>query len=109
MTLWHLLRAACFLMPTVAALVSAKHAEVGFGGYTLTLTIAVVLGVGSAWTMEVAARAVATRSERHSASLREWYFRALYFAAVLWILFTGIVGGRVATIACMYVQRRFTH
>src|SRR6266550_831941 len=48
---------------------------------TVTLTIAVVLVVGSAWTMEVAARAVATRSERHSASLREWYFSGTLFCS----------------------------
>src|SRR6266550_831937 len=109
MTLWHLLRATCFLMPTVAALVYAKHAEVGFGGYVDShhCCSAGSWGVLGRWRSRPGPLLLARNDiQRHFGS---GIFRALYFAAVLWILFTGIVGDRVATIACMFVQRRFTH
>ena len=96
MTLWGLLEAICFTMPVALALETATHAKVGFSGYTLAITIGVALGVGCAWTMWAVGKIVNTHLRRpyweDRKSFQEWCFRALYFAAMLWIVFAGILG-----------------
>ena len=91
-TLWDLLTAVCFAMPIAGALASAKDAKVGWGGYIVAITIALALGGFCAWAMRTVGHAIAARSERHSVSLGEWYFRALYLAAILWIVFALFLG-----------------
>jgi hypothetical protein len=85
-SLWDLLTALCFAMPIAGALASAKPARVGFNSYVLAITIGVVLGLGCAYIMRTAGKAVASRSKGHSVSVRERYFRALYLAAIVWIV-----------------------
>ena len=80
-------------MPIGGALASAQYAKVGFGGYTLAITIGLTLGVCCAWTMRTVGNTVDARIRRQTVSLHERYFRALYFAAVVWIvcaLFLGL-------------------
>jgi hypothetical protein len=84
-------------MPIAGALASAKLAKVGFGGYALTITIGLVLGVCCGWTMRTVGKTVAAHIRKHSESLHERYFRALYFAAMLWIVFALFLGQWVSS------------
>jgi hypothetical protein len=83
-------------MPIGGGLASAKSAKVGFGGYTLAITIGLALGVCCAWTMRIVGDTVAARITRQTVSLHERYFRALYFAAAVWIAFALFLGGWVS-------------
>jgi hypothetical protein len=85
MSLWDLLTLICCVMPIGGALASAKVARVGFGGYTLAIAIGFVLGVCCAWTMRTVGDTLGAHITRQTVSVHERYFRALYFAAVVWI------------------------
>jgi hypothetical protein len=103
MTLWDLLTAVCFAMPIGSALASSKHAKVGLGGYALATAVGLGLGVCCAWTMQTVGKTVAARIKRHSESLQGRYFRALYFAAMLWIVFALFLGAWVSSAVMMVV------
>jgi hypothetical protein len=64
-----------------SAVLSANHANAGPGMYALAIMVGVLLGGCNAWTMYKVAGTVESRSEPYSDSLKEWCFRALYFAA----------------------------
>jgi len=102
-TLWDLLTALCFAMPIGSALASSKHAKVGFGGYALAAIVGLALGVCCAWTMRTVGRTAATHIKRHSESLQERYSRALYFAAMLWIVFALFLGDWVSSVVMRLV------
>ena len=78
--------AFCCVMPISGALASATLAKVGIGGYALAVGLGLVLGVCCAWAMRTVGETVAARVKRHPQPLQEWYFRALYFGAMLWIV-----------------------
>jgi len=102
-SLWDLLIVMCIVMPIGGALAPAKHANLGFGGYALATTLGLVLGVCSAWMIEALAATVAACAERKSESLQERYFRGLYFAAMLWIIFTRFLGERLPSVVLRLV------
>jgi hypothetical protein len=91
-TLWHLILAWCFLCPISGALVSARNVKPGFGGYALAVLVGSALGAISIWTMETLRRMVAERAEGDRLSTQKWPVRALYFSAMLWIIFTSWAG-----------------
>ena len=97
-SLWDLLTVVCCVMPIGGALASAKYAKVGFGGYTLAITIGVALGLCCAWTMRTVGDTVAARIKRQAVSLHESYFRMLYVAAVVWIAFGLFLGVWVSSV-----------
>jgi hypothetical protein len=99
MMLWHLLVGICFAMPIMAAIDTARQTKANLVGYLLAIGIASVMGSGFAWIMWATARVVGTKIEQRSVSLKTWYFRGLYFAAVLWIVVAGVVAQRVLSIA----------
>ena len=94
--LWDLLIAVCFVMPIMGALASAKFSKTGFTGYVLSIAVGLVLGLILAWIMVAVGRAIATQIKRQPESMRERYFRALYFTAMLWIIFGLFLGGWVS-------------
>jgi len=102
MTLWDLLIAICFTIPIAGALSSAKHLNVGVGGYALAIIVGLALGISFAWTQWQAGktlfRYVEHKRGRLSKSVREWCFRALYLAGVFWILVAGAVGGWASSV-----------
>jgi len=75
-------------MPIGGALASARIAQAGFGGYALVITITLILEAGCAWTMERVGARVYSHTVRKPEPLQNRYFQALYFAAMLWIVFT---------------------
>jgi heme A synthase len=87
-----LLIALCFVEPVAGAVASAAHAKVGAGGYALAITIGLALGVSCAWTMWTAGRTAAAHIKLQPASRQKRYFRALYFAAMLWVVFALFLG-----------------
>ena len=91
MTLWHLLVGMCFATPFVAAFDTATKAKAGLGGYALALALALVMGAGFGWLLWTTGGAVGERIQQRSSSLQAWYFRALYFSAVVWIVVVGLV------------------
>src|SRR5690348_8281422 len=96
--LWDLLLLLCVSASIGAGLAKAGIAHVGPRGYVIAVTVAVVLGLGCAWTMQVAARTAAARIQRQAASVHERGFRALYFAAMLWILISGAMATWVSSL-----------
>src|SRR5260370_374181 len=70
------------------------------GGCALAVALGLALGVCCAWTMKIARSAVFARAQRESVALRERYFRALYFAALLWIVFAGFLGAWASSLLC---------
>jgi hypothetical protein len=91
-SLWDLLNVLCFVMPIGGALASARIAKVGFSGYALATTLGLAFGVCCAWPMRTVGKTVATHIKRHPGSLKERYAYALYFAAMLWIVFALFLG-----------------
>jgi hypothetical protein len=91
-SLWGLLILLCCSAAIGGATASAKFARVGFGGYTFSIAVGSVVGLGCAWTMEKVGKTVATRLQRSEAPVQERYFRALYFGAMLWIAFALFLG-----------------
>jgi hypothetical protein len=96
-SLWDLLTVLCCEMPIVGAVESAKLARVGFGGYAVAVCVGLLLGLGCAYIMRRAGKTVATCLQGRSASMREPYFRALYFGAMVWIVFALFLGGWAAS------------
>jgi hypothetical protein len=97
-TLWALLLALCFAMPIAGALAAAKSAKVGFGGYALAITVGVALGAFCAWTMHTVGAVVHAHTQGESVPLKERYARALYFAAMLWIILALFIGEWVSLV-----------
>jgi hypothetical protein len=100
-SLWDLLTGICFAASVGCALASARIAKVGFSGHALAIAVGVALGVLCAWTLRVVARAIVAKLQRrpgwaHSVSLQKWFFRGLYLAAMVWIVFAGFLGGWVS-------------
>ena len=92
MSLWDLLTALCCAMPIAGALASAKLARVGFVGYAFSVILGLLLGLGCAYIMRTVGKTVDALLEGHLVSVRERYFRALYFAAMAWIVFALFLG-----------------
>lgn len=96
-TLWQLLIFICLTIPIGGGLASAKFAKVGPSGYALTIIVALAVGVCCAWTMSTVGKAVVAHIGRQPVLLRERYARALYFAAMLWIVFALFLGDWVSS------------
>ncbi len=105
MTLWGLLEAVCFGMPIGASLASASVAKAGTGRYALAISVGVVVGTSLAWGMEAAGRKAGVCIRQRSESVQERHFRALYFAAILWILFAGFIGLWLSSLSLRLITR----
>ena len=103
MTLWDLLIGVCFAMPVGGALASAKLAKAGFTGYVLAITTGLALGACFVWTMWTVGKAVRAYTKRQPVSSQERNYRALYFGAMLWIVFGLFLGGWVSSAAMKLV------
>jgi hypothetical protein len=90
--LWTQLLLICFTQPVAAAIASAKHAKAGLAGYASVMGLGLALGLFSAWAMWAGGEALGVRIERQPESRQEWYFGALYFVAIVWIIITGVLG-----------------
>jgi hypothetical protein len=103
-TLWHLLMAVCFVMPLAGALAGAKLSKAGFGGYALVVTVGLALGLCFAWTMWTVGKIVAAHTKGKPVPAQEWYARALYFGAALWIPLGLFLGNWVSSAVLKLVQ-----
>jgi hypothetical protein len=100
-TLWQLLILICFAIPIGGALASAKLAMVGVGGYALAVTVGLAVGACCAWAMWTTHKIVVTNLQRHpdwEHSMSEWYFRAFYFAKMLWIAVALFLGAWLSSL-----------
>jgi hypothetical protein len=104
--LWTLLTATSSVTFIASAVLSARHAQVGFGSYVLAITIGLLLGTCNAVTMYKVAGSAEVQLRHHSESLQRWCFNALYVAAALWILFAAFLGEWAATVALRLVAGR---
>ena len=91
-SLWSLFTVVCVVMPISGALASAKFSGVGIGGYAFSVFLGLGLGVGCAWVMEKIGKLVYDRLKHSAGPIQERYFRALYFAAMVWIVFALFLG-----------------
>lgn len=98
-SLWNLLNALCFVVPISGSIASSCVTKAGFGGYALAIVIGLALGVGCGWTMFKAGRSIAERIKKQRESMQERYFRALYIAAILWIVVALFLGAWVSRMA----------
>jgi len=73
-------------MPTMAAFDLARRANAGIAGYILALAIALLMGAVFTWIMWASGKAIGAKIQQRSLARREWYFRGLYFGAVVWIV-----------------------
>ena len=110
-SLWDLLTGTCFAVSVGCALALAKIAKVGLGGHAMAIAIGLALGLLCAWAMRVVAKAIMAKLQRrpnwdHAVSLQRWFFRGLYFAALVWIVFAGflLIAGNTGD---RLVRRRF--
>jgi hypothetical protein len=83
----------------MAALDTAKQARAGIAGYILAIAIALSMGAVFTWIMWASGKAIGAKIQQRSPSLREWYFRALYLAAVAWIVVVALAAQRVLSLA----------
>jgi hypothetical protein len=90
-------------VPIGGALASAEIAKVGLVGYALAITSGIAVGIACAWMMRAVGKTVGSRIQRHEESSREWYFRALYFVVMLWIVLAGCFGRLASTMAMRLV------
>jgi hypothetical protein len=97
MTLWDLLTGLCVSTAIGGAIAAASQARAGVVGYVLALLSGVIVGVSSACLMRAVGEKVATRVELYSGAKKERYYRALYFAALLWVFLALFLGSWVAS------------
>jgi hypothetical protein len=88
--------AVCFVMPLAGSLAGAELSKAGFGGYALAVTVGLALGLCFAWPMWTVGKIVAAHMKGKPVPTQEWYARALYFGAALWILFGLFLGNWAA-------------
>jgi hypothetical protein len=93
MTLWNVLLAMCFFSPFCGAVVEANFHNAGLRGYTIAAALGIPFGVGFAWAMWATSRKVTQiAAGLTSQSKKEWLFRALLAAEILWKALGFIVG-----------------
>jgi hypothetical protein len=93
MTLWDLLLSIVFFIAPLGAVDSARRAGVGYAGYALAVVSGLVIGACCAFGMWKLGKMVGTRTSRlEPDSGQLWYFRALYFSALLWIFLAAVLG-----------------
>jgi len=85
--LWSMLNAICFFVCIIGAAGAARYARASLAGFAFAIGVGLVLGGGCTWTMWTVVEKVGAAVQVHPEPRRELYFRALYVAAVLWILF----------------------
>jgi hypothetical protein len=98
LTLWDLLMALCFVMPLAGAFAEAKVSKAGFGGYALAVTVGLRLGLCFAWSMWAVGKIFVARMKGTPVPTQERYAWALYFAAVVWIVFGLFLGSWVSSV-----------
>ena len=103
MALWDLMTALCFVMPIAGALATVKDVQKGWAGYALAIIVGVVLGALCAWTMRAASNKLAPRSSSGPGIDRPWFFRALYFAAFIWIVVATFLGNWVTEASLRFI------
>ena len=86
MSLWDLMNTTCAMIPVAGAVFEARAAKLGVGGYALVLVVGLVLGLSCAWALWSVGENVAARVRPYPKPRQDWYLRALYFTAVLWLL-----------------------
>lgn len=104
-SLWDLLTVLSFAMPIAGAVASAGLAKAGFRGYVLAIIVGFALGLCCAWTMRIVGKAAAANIKRHSESVQQGYVWALYFAAMLWVVFALFLGEWVLSVPVRLVLR----
>jgi hypothetical protein len=97
--LWTMLNAICFLVCILGSVGAGRAARTGPLGYVLAVVIGLALGESSTWLMWNVCERVGVAVQVHPERRRELYFRALYVAAVLWILIALFVADRLTSAA----------
>jgi uncharacterized membrane-anchored protein len=81
-----------FLIAPFCALDSATRAGEGYRGYILAIIVGLLVGVSCAWALWISRKVVLTRTAELQPSRRNWYLRALYFSALLWVFVSCFLG-----------------
>jgi hypothetical protein len=96
--LWDLLASICFTIAIPSALRPARMARVGVAGYTLAGLIGLIIGVTCVVLQYMAAYKVQKLAANIASETRkEWLFRMLYLAAVVWIFVSAVAADRLSS------------
>jgi uncharacterized membrane-anchored protein len=87
------------MMPVVAALDTATRADAGLPGFVLVIAIGMAMGSLFSWLLWTTGRVVGKNILHRRSPSQRWYFRALYFAALLWIIVVGVVAQHTLPVA----------
>jgi hypothetical protein len=90
--LWTLLTAIGSASFVLSAVMTAKDAKTGIGGYVLAITAGVLLGAMNVWGWHRIGEYVDNCTKQFSPHTREWSFRGLLIALVLWALVAAFLG-----------------
>jgi hypothetical protein len=69
----------------ISAMLAARDAELGLGGYALLIGIAAMVGTANGWAMNRVADISVRRTRCCSEEIRERYARLLYLTGFLWL------------------------
>lgn len=84
MTLFELLTVITSVSFFAIAIVAAKGAKAGFGGYALAIIIGSSLAIGNAWGMYKIMDILADRTSSHSEKQEGWLDYAFWLLVLLW-------------------------
>lgn len=103
MELMELLMPLTFVAFLTSAVATAKHAKAGIGGYALAIIIASSLAICNAGMFFKLGDTLANRTRAYSETRQEWYGRAFFLFALLWLvvgaIFTSLVTSEVIRLA----------
>jgi hypothetical protein len=88
-----------------AAVVAARHAKAGLGGYALAIIIGLFLAVCNAWILYKLGDILAGLTRSHSEAQQNRWGRAAFVAMVLWLPVAAFLGDWVASAAMRLVVR----
>ena len=74
------------MIPIAGAVFEARNARAGMGGWALILVIGLALGLTCTWLMWSVGERIVVAVRAYPESRQRWSLRALYFAAVPWLL-----------------------
>lgn len=86
-----------------SAVATAKHANPGIGGYTLATIIGLSLAIANAWMFYKLGGILASLTSAYSETRQEWYGRAFYVFALLWLVVGAILTSLMTSAAMRLV------
>lgn len=104
MTIWVVLLGCCFLTPIFLALQMARTAHAGFGGYAVSLIVAMVIGASCTALMMWVHNRVVWRSEGRSVTSQNVILLSAFVAEVVWVGVVAIFGWLATAVVIHHIH-----